>query len=236
MGLFYVLIGVAALALLLMAARWFASAPPRQVMVGLRWAAALGGGAAAIWLMMTGRAVQVLYLLIPLLPFMKRWWQQMRNAAGAEPGKRSDVETAWLRMSLDHDSNTMDGLVLQGRWRGRRLAELSAAQLLDLLAELRVADGDSAALLEGYLDAVHAGWRGAQAGDDAPGSAPRAAAGAMTREEAYRVLGLAPGAGQEEIRRAWRELMKRNHPDQGGSPYLAAKINEAKELLLGERR
>jgi hypothetical protein len=55
----------------------------------------------------------------------------------------------------------------------------------------------------------------------------------MTREEAYRVLGLSPGATREEIVAEYRRLMKRVHPDQGGTTYLAAQLNEAKDCLLG---
>lgn len=230
MGLFYLLIGVGLLLIVIWAARWYAAAPPRHVVAGLRWIAVAGGGAAALWLVATGRAVQVLYLLIPMAPLLKRWWDGHRATAQTTPGQTSDVETPFLRMSLDHASGAMDGLVLAGDFKGRRLSELTPAQLLALLAELRVADGDSAALLESYLDALHADWRSA---DGADAGGPEAGGGTeMTRDEAYRILGLAPGAGREEIVKAWRELMKRNHPDQGGSPYLAAKINQAKDLLL----
>ena len=233
MALFYLIIGIAVLLLLLSAARWYASAPPSQVMASLRWLAMLGGGTAAIWLVVSGRAMQALYLLIPFLPLVKRWWTERRGAAPTTPGQRSDVETAWLRMNLDHDSGTLDGLILQGNRKGRRLSELPAEQLLDLLAELRVADQDSAALLETYLDAVHAGWRAAR--DEAPqdADAGQSRAGEMTQDEARRILGVARDASEEEILQAWRALMKRNHPDQGGSAYLAAKINQAKELLVG---
>lgn len=230
MALFYLLLGVGLLFVLMSAARWYAAAPPRHVVAGLRWIAVAGGGAAALWLLATGRAVQVLYLLIPMAPLLKRWWDRHRATAQTTPGQTSDVETPFLRMSLDHASGAMDGLVLAGDFKGRRLSELAPAQLLALLAELRVADADSAALLESYLDALHAGWRTAE---HAGGAGEAGAAGAeMTRDEAFRILGLAPGASREEILKAWRELMKRNHPDQGGSPYLAAKINQAKELLL----
>jgi len=230
MALFYLIIGIGLLLLLVSAARWYASAPSSQVMFGLRWLAVLGGGAAAAWLVLSGRAVQSLYLLIAFLPFARRWWTQRRGAAPSAPHQSSDVETAWLHMRLDHDSGTMDGLILQGGLKGRKLSELSAAQLLELLGDLRITDQDSAALLESYLDAVHAGWRDAR--DEEP--QPAGAAGSeMTRDEARRILGVSASASEDEILQAWRALMKRNHPDQGGSAYLAAQINRAKEILTG---
>jgi hypothetical protein len=149
-------------------------------------------------------------------------------AAPPDPSARSDVETAWLRMTLEHATGAMDGLVLQGAFRGRRLAELSQAELLDLLATLRVADADSAALLESYLDALGLDWRSARPDG---GAAP--AGGTMSRAEAAMILGVPEDADREAVSRAWREAMKRNHPDQGGSAYLAARINEARDVLLG---
>lgn len=245
MGLLYLVLGLAVLLALLAAMRWYGNAPASQVATGLRWVAIGGGGLAAAWLIATGRAagviLQVLPFLLLLLPFLRRWWVRRQAANPTAPGQSSDVETAWLRMTLDHGSGAMDGLVLAGPYKGRRLMELTPAQLLDLLAELRLRDADSVALLETYLDALHPDWRAAQGGG---GTADGGAAGGgqgetgradgrMDRAEAARILGVPPDAGREEILRAWRELMKRNHPDQGGSAYLAARINEAKDTLLG---
>lgn len=230
MSLMFLVLGVGLLLLLLAAARWYAAAPPQQVMTGLRWAAVVGGGAVAIAFVASGRALQLLYFLIPVLPFLRRWWRGFRSRGGAGGGARSEVATPWLRMTLDHAAATMDGLVLQGGWAGKRLSELRADQLLDLLSRLRIEHAESATLLEAYLDAVHAGWRSAGSAD---AGAPPDGRDEMSRDEAYRILGIEPGATEDEIRHAWREAMKRNHPDHGGSPYLAAKINRAKDLLLG---
>jgi hypothetical protein len=147
-------------------------------------------------------------------------------------GSTSTVRSQFLEMVLDHDTGSMAGMVTAGVYAGRRLDELDEPALLALRAEV-AGDGDSLALLEGYLDRRFPGWREDVEGDEAP--RPRGApdAGAMTDEQAYEILGLAPGASDAEIRAAHRRLMKAVHPDQGGSTFLAAKINQAKDWLLG---
>ena len=137
-------------------------------------------------------------------------------------------------MVLDHATGAMDGTVLEGPRQGKRLSELPLDALLDLLAVCYREDGQSAAVLEAYLDRSYEDWREqAGVGDAEPGSGPAAAGGGeMTRGEAYAVLGLQPGASNQEIRDAHRHLMQKLHPDRGGSTYLAAKINQAKDLLL----
>jgi len=142
-------------------------------------------------------------------------------------------------MTLDHDSGEMSGVVREGRFTGRGLEELSEEDLIALWRECRAEDDQSAAVLEAYLDRTRGeAWR-ARAGagraraDGQGGGGPASSGGHMTAEEAYEILGVAPGASDAEIHEAHRRLMQKLHPDHGGSNYLAAKINEAKDLLLG---
>ncbi|HEX2556534.1 MAG TPA: DnaJ domain-containing protein [Microvirga sp.] len=152
------------------------------------------------------------------------------------PGRVSRVRSAMVEMELDHDSGAMEGSVLAGAFAGRRLADLDEAALKSLYEACRASDPDGVRLLEAYLDRRFAGWREDVESDPHPGPGGGAHAGAMTEQEAYQILGLEPGAGPEEITRAHRSLMKKLHPDQGGSTYLAARVNQAKEVLLARRR
>jgi hypothetical protein len=102
-----------------------------------------------------------------------------------------------------------------------------------LLSSCRGGDPDSARLLEAYLDRRFAGWRAADQSDgDARGEGRRRSS-AMSQDDAYQMLGLAKGASREEIARAHRSLMKKVHPDHGGTTSLAALLNEAKDVLMG---
>jgi hypothetical protein len=138
-------------------------------------------------------------------------------------------------MELDHDSGALEGTVLTGRREGRRLADMSLEELLDLGRELET-DAESAQLLEAYLDSRFPVWREHAQADAGRRQAGAPASGAMTKQEAYEILGLEAGASTAEIRKAHRRLMQRLHPDLGGSSFLAARINEAKEILLDGHR
>ena len=165
------------------------------------------------------------------------WYMNSRRkrAARPTPGRRSTVRSAALEMELDHDSGVLEGTVLTGRSEGRRLAEMSLEDLLDLGRELE-ADAESAQLLEAYLDSRFPVWREHAQADTGRREAGAPASGAMTKQEAYEILGLEAGASAAEIRKAHRRLMQRLHPDLGGSSFLAARINEAKEILLDGHR
>ncbi|MTI44191.1 DnaJ-like protein [Roseibium hamelinense] len=146
-------------------------------------------------------------------------------------GQKSRVRSAMVEMELDHDSGAMNGTVLTGMFEGRELDTLSEAELKALWQEAD-ADGQSRALIEAYLDRRLASWREDFEADGTDRQGGPASAGPMTDEEAYQILGLSPGAGDAEVRAAHRRLMKRLHPDHGGTTFLAAKLNEAKDRLL----
>lgn len=150
-------------------------------------------------------------------------------------GRRSAVRSRYLEMELDHDSGVLNGAVRDGAFAGRRLDDLDEAELQRLYTEL-AADADSVSLMEVYLDRRFPGWREHREEDTAAGPRGATQSGAMTDEEAYEILGLSPGAGPAEIHSAHRRLMKGVHPDQGGSTFLAAKINQARDRLLGRHR
>jgi hypothetical protein len=145
------------------------------------------------------------------------------------PGQGSRVRSQFLDMSLDHDSGELSGRIVDGPNAGRALDEFD---LEGLVAMMPGFDAESVALLESYLDRRFPAWRQNAQGEAAGGQRRAASSGKMTDEEAYQILGLQPGAGRDDISRAHRALMKKLHPDQGGSTYLAARVNEAKDTLL----
>ena len=144
-------------------------------------------------------------------------------------GQSSRVRSAFLDMSLDHDSGELSGTIVAGEHAGRSLGEFDLAQLMAMAPAF---DAESVALLESYLDRRFPAWRQDAQGNGTRGQRRAASGGKMTTEEAYQILGLQPGASRDDIARAHRALMKKLHPDQGGSTYLAARVNEAKDTLL----
>ncbi|MEC9346466.1 MAG: DnaJ domain-containing protein [Pseudomonadota bacterium] len=144
-------------------------------------------------------------------------------------GTSSGVSTDSLEMRLDHDSGTVDGRILRGAMKGRMLSDLDQATLVGLWQDWTRDDPEAARLLEGYLDRVHgADWRPGDHRD----SRAKGGGGALTVAEAREILGIGPDASADDIRAAYRRLMKDAHPDHGGSAWYAARLNEARDLLL----
>lgn len=232
---------------------WLIKEDPRKVAEKLRHGALYAGAGLLVLLAVTGRLHWLFALLGAAAPFVGRMlsllrfvplasqlytrYQNAQNAkaaAGGNPGGGGDtshVRSKHLHMTLDHDSGEMDGEILDGDFQGRRLSQMQLTELLSLLRRYRAEDNDSAALLQAFLDRYHGGWE--QEGEQGRQSTS-AGGGPMTPDEAGQVLGIAPDAPREEVIEAHRRLMQKLHPDRGGSDYLAAKINQAKDLLLGE--
>jgi hypothetical protein len=147
-------------------------------------------------------------------------------------GSTSRVRSRLIEMTLDHDTGEMDGSALAGAFAGQQLGSLDEVRLRDLLIECQASDPDGVRLLEAYLDRRFPHWREDTRNEEQPRADAQSASSIMTPEEAYRILDLQPGAAPDQIRRAHRSLMKKLHPDQGGSTYLAARVNQAKDVLL----
>ena len=230
----YLVLGVALLVAVLLIVRWYESANPSRLAKALKWGFLGLGAAVTIFLGVTGRIqLAAIPLTLIFLPLILRSLRGGISQSGTpSPGQQSEVQTAYLRMNLDHDSGEMHGTVLRGIHEGRALNDLSLEELLDILHECDTNDEQSARLMESYLDRMFgADWRDGT-GEAEPQQPRRTSSAIMTRDDAYEVLGLKPGASEVEIQEAHRKLQLKNHPDQGGSDYLAAKINQAKEVLL----
>jgi hypothetical protein len=232
------LLGVGVLILLIWAAKSFAKADPKQAALLVR---KLGGYATllfAAFLLIRGEvgpAVTVGVLGLGLLGWVALWpagffGPRLQTATG----QVSRVRTAFVEMELDHGSGRMRGRIMAGPHQGAALDSLDVATLIGLLSGV---DADSRDLLAAYLDRRQPGWREYAQADAAAGRGRASArSGKMTEEEAYQILGLQPGASTQDVTRAHRSLIKKLHPDQGGSTYLAARVNEAKDVLLRRHR
>ena len=209
---------------------WYKRVPKAKQRQFRNKALLIGGGIILFFALITGKLHPLFAAAAALVPLAYRaiglfqtfstisaFTSRMKAGAspGPTPGQTSEVETAFLRMQLDHDTGEMDGTVLRGRFEGAGLRGLGLSELLELMNECQ-SDRQSVAVLSAYLDRFHAGWRERQ--DRAPGPS----SDGMNEDEA-----------RAEIVQAHRRLMQRLHPDRGGSDYLAAKLNAAKDLLLG---
>ncbi|MFA7431502.1 MAG: hypothetical protein WCZ23_15185 [Rhodospirillaceae bacterium] len=241
--------GFGVLFAIVMMVNWFNAAEPKEIIRGLKWAALGVLVVAFVLLLVTGRlgwALAALAAIVPLGARLLRLLVLGQMARGAfsrlggnpfgglggsqsRPGPgASTVSSRYLEMTLDHVTGRMHGRVLEGPLAGRLLADLSEVEALALWHAVAT-DPDSQRLLEAWMDRVYPEWREA-----AQGQGHRASSsGTMTRQEALDVLGLADNTDDDQVRAAYRRLMARAHPDQGGSTWMAAKLNEARSVLLG---
>ena len=229
--------GLVLLALLLWALHAFTKVKPQTAAVVLKTGGGLGAIAVAGLLGARGRLDIAIPLGLTGLGLLG-WLPWSIPGLGARThkssGQVSRVRSAFVEMELDHDTGAMRGRILAGRHEGASLDALDVATLAGFLPDI---DEESRALLMAYLDRREPLWRENAHADAAAGSSRRGwSTGKMTEEEAYQVLGVQPGASAKDIGLAHRSLMKKLHPDQGGSTYLAARVNEAKDVLLRRHR
>lgn len=140
------------------------------------------------------------------------------------------ARSAYLDMTLSHLNGQLDGTILQGPHEGKTLSTLSMQSLMDLYSFYSRDDRESAKLLAAYIEQTF-GQQWQRTADSAKAS-PNSH---VDREEALNILGLESDASEDDIIAAHRRLIQKVHPDRGGSDYLASRINQAKDLLLGRR-
>ncbi|HXY58265.1 MAG TPA: DnaJ domain-containing protein [Methylocystis sp.] len=230
-----ILAGIATLVLTYLVLKGFVSAPPTLLAKIIRKSGAFVLLALAALLLLRG-------LVVPaaMMGGLALWLLGVKVGPLARSGRGavSRVRSAMIEMELDRASGAIRGVVLAGPEEGKTLDQLSREQLLKLYRRCVTNDPEGARLLEAYFDRRFAGWRGAAQGqnDARRGGAGSASArrrpASISEDEAYEILGLKKGAGAGEIARAHRELMKKLHPDHGGTTDLAARVNEAKDVLM----
>jgi hypothetical protein len=237
----YLLGGFALLGGFLLLVHLFVNADPARLARNLKWAGIAIGAVIVVALVLLPPVREFAALLVPLamsMPLLSRLRRLVDRYRAPASGRTSRAQTEFVRMTLDHDTGAMSGTVLRGQFAGMRIEELGLGDMLALLRECRAEDEQAARLVEAYLDRLHPDWREAMAGGGGAGSGGgnAAAGGAMSEAEARAILGLAAGAGEQEIRDAHRQLMIKLHPDHGGSDYLATQINRARDVLLRGRK
>jgi len=235
--MFNLIAGLLLLYLILAGIKQFARLSPALAARLVRQGGGMLGLIGALLLLLRGSLG--LASLVASVAFGFAGWGKFQNFASglgarrARPagGRKSSARSAMLEMHLDHASGELSGIVLSGPLQGHPLETLTRPDCLNLYAAARIDDPDGARLLETYLDRRFAGWREAAQNQGDARSGGRGS-GSMAPEEAYQVLGLPQGAGAEDVARAHRSLMKKLHPDHGGSTNLAARVNQAKDVLL----
>ncbi len=247
----YLILGAFLLAAVLIGGKAMLDTDPRKLAQGIRLGGGLVLGVAGLFLALRGLLVIGAPVAVFGLGLLARGlgWQGFGGGFGGKrapsPGSASTVRSTHLEMTLDHDSGAMSGRVLKGEHAGAELSQLDRATLVSLWQNWSGIDPDAARLLESYLDReLGDDWRpdthetgrnktSDGSGSDRTGPPPGSRNAPMTEAEALAILELQRGATADEIRQAHRRLMKHAHPDQGGPTWYAAKLNEAKDFLIG---
>ena len=239
------ILGVALLAGVLLAGRWYAKADTKTLLTMLKWVLLGTVVSVVLFFIISGRVAWALAALPALLPWFFRLravaraaktFARMRQSYGtgsAGASGSSDLETRFLRMRLDHETGLMSGEVINGPFKGHHLDDMGIADLIKLWQQCGRDDPESGRVVATYLDRVHPDWRESEAGFF-EGDGRAGPSGVMDRAQALQVLGLPESATAANVKDAHRRLIAGMHPDHGGSDFLAAQINQAKDVLLGD--
>lgn len=217
---------------------WFAIGPGRKSGEALspltrKLVGAIAGGAGII-LALRGR-----WDFAIVLVSLSAWLLGFKLPAMFDPigrARRSELHTLALLVWFDQGSGEIEAQVRSGQFAGRWVHKMKPEEIFVLVRELAQIDPQGLNLIAQDLDRRAPGWRQHVQFDAAAGQSPATSAAEMREQEAYEILGLEPGATEEAIRAAHRALIARFHPDRGGSTYLAAMVNRAKDIALEARR
>jgi len=238
---YLVLVGLLLLVGLVMVIRWYASADTQSVLRFFKWLAYVILGFLLIFFVFSGRLGWTFMALPALIPIFLRLrtalrtyknFSKMMGLGGTQASNQtSDVETKTLKMSLNQDTGEMTGIILDGPNTGKKIEEMGREEIFQVVGYCLQNDHEAAQILEAYLDRSDPDWRSSFYSNE---QAPDSKVKGMERKEALQVLGLGDEATDLQIKKAYHNLISNLHPDKGGSAYLAAKINQAKETLLGK--
>lgn len=218
--------------------KFFAGTNPAKVARLFKRIGGIGSLALAVLLLLRGR-IDVALVAGGVGAWLLGWsagpdWRMMLSHPSALFSGHRFQHTA----RLEEVEMSASGDVLNGRVRGqgRVFHEMNCDELIMLYQLCCADDVEGARMLEAYLDRRFPQWRAAGKGDAHAGNGRGRVNSILTEDEAYEVLGLARGASIDEITAAHRALMKKLHPDHGGTTSLAARINEAKDVLIRRHR
>ena len=231
---------IAAVVMALLLFKWVKHQPANKrwqymmIIVGVVLLGLVATGKLPLLFALVGALIPALQRIISLIAYLPMLQRMANTFSGnkASAGQKSQVETEYLQMELDHDSGKLSGVIKSGLFSGRNLDDLTVDELLQLREHYSQHDEDSKLLLENYFDRTHGtDWR---AGQDNSSTSNNSTSNHtdLSEQEAYAILGLEPGADKKTIITAHKRLMQKLHPDRGGSSYLAIKINQAKDLLI----
>ncbi len=226
--------------------RWFLRRAPKRGKFFLLQLLLISLALLGIWLALSGRLhwllalfssllpfiSRLLPLLLPLLRWLPRLKRQRSRSGQQQAGQQSTVSTRWLAMTLDHDSGSIEGRIIAGPFAGQNLVELSDQQLLQLYRQASRQDPEAVALLDSYIARHRPHVQASSHEQQSSTDDPHDTGSGISTAEAFAILGLKPGASEQQIIQAHKRMMQKVHPDRGGSNYLAAKINQAKQQLL----